>query len=518
MTSQPYENTGSSNRPFWLRAEILVLFMPAAAKLILHILTHRGYGIFGDELYYLACSDHLDWGYVDHPPLSILLLHMTRALFGDSVLSIRWLPGLAGAATVLLTGLIARRMGAGLFAQLLAEVCVLVAPVYLAINHYFSMNAFDILAWAAASYILILIIEGGKPTLWLWMGLVVGIGFENKISILFLCFGVAVGLLLTKERRLLPNLWLLFGALIAVLLILPNILWQISHGWPTLEWMANARSKKMVSMSPAAYLTEQIVLLGPLSVLVWGTGLVCLFFHPVLKKYRLFGWCYLALFALFILEAGKPYYLAPIYPVLYAGGAIVIERLLRPNGARVVAVTLLLAFGALAAPLGLPVLPVETYISYSSALGIHPASGERAAEGKVPSFFANMFGWDKLEAVVDSVYHSLPKDEQSKCGIFCQNYMQAGAIDFYGRRDHLPRAMCGHNSYWTWGMGGCSGEIVIVLGSKAEDLKKYYKDVTQCAVFHDEYIQPMHNNVPIFVVRKPKQPLGSLWPGVRFYI
>jgi len=506
-------------RSSWmLRLENLVLLIPAAITLLVHLLAINGYGIHGDELYYLACSDHLDSGYVDQPPLSILLLHIERAAFGDSMLSIRLLPAIAGFFTVLLTGLLARRMGAGLFGQLLAGLCSLVAPVYLAIHHFFSMNAFDPLFWLAAVYLIVRIIDEGKPMLWVWFGLVMGLGLQNKIGIVFLGFGIFVGLLLTKQRRLLFSRWVWVGALLAILLMIPNLIWQATHDWPTLEWIANARTQKMVGLSLPAFLKEQVFLMQPLTVLVWGTGVIVLFLHPSLTRFRSFGWCYLTVLAVFVLQGGKAYYLTPIYPVLFAAGAIAIERWLGPLWKKTVFAAVVLGTGVLTAPLGMPLLPVESFLKYQDIIRLRPSSGEKWVEGKLPSFFANFFGWKDLAATVDTVYRSLPAEDQIKCGVFCQNYMQAGAIDFYGAQMGLPRAIAGHNNYWLWGTRGYSGEVMIVLGSNARDLQMYFGEVTEQGRFRNEYIQPIHNNIPIFVVRKPKQPLAQLWPEVKSYM
>jgi 4-amino-4-deoxy-L-arabinose transferase-like glycosyltransferase len=517
MTSITQMQSPASQRD-WPLVAWLVLLIPAAAKLVLHLITSSGYGIHGDELYYIACSNHLDWGYVDQPPLSILLLHLQRAVFGDSLLSIRALPAFAGSSTVLLTGLLARRMGARLFGQLLAELCVFIAGAYLALNHYFSMNAFDVLFWVLALYLVVRIIDGGRPTLWVWLGLVVGLGLQNKLSILFLCFGLCAGLLLTKERRSLFTPWLLAGIGLTLLLILPNIIWQITHGWPTLEWMANARSMKNVSFSLPTYLIEQLKYMHPLTVLVWGTGLIVLFFSRRLARYRSFAWCYLVLFALFVLAGGKPYYLAPMYPALFAAGAMMIERQLTKCGLRAAIVTILLVSGALAAPIAMPLVPANRLVAYSNAIGLHVSSDERHPKGKLSDYFANMFGWQKLAALVASVYETLPPEDQARCGIFTRNYMQAGAIDFFGRQFCLPRAVSGHNNYWLWGTQGYTGEVMIVLGGDAATLQKYFGEVTERARFWDEYVQPSLDGLRIFVVRNPRLPLASLWPALKHYI
>lgn len=499
---------------------LLVLLVPAAVKLFLQLFFVNGYGLNGDELYYLACSEHLDWGYVDQPPLSILLLAFSRTLFGDSPLSIRFLSALAGSFTVLFTILLARRMGAGYFGQLLASLCALVAPVYLAINHYYSMNAFDILFWVIGLYVVTGVLKEGKTSGWLWFGLVMGIGFENKLSVLFLCFGLVAGLLLTQERKQLFTARFWLGVLIAAVIAAPNIIWQITHGWPTPEWMANARAYKMAGLSLKAYLVEQIILMHPLTVFVWATGLIALLVHPVLKKYRALGWAYLVILAVFVAKGGKAYYLAPYYPLLFAAGAVVFDRALRLHARWLKAVVLAVVAlaGLLILPMGLPVLSPANFIAYKNSTGLKVSNGENKAEGEMPDFYAGMFGWPAFVETINAAYLSLPEEDRAKCGIFCQNYSQAGAVDFYGKRFGLPVALSGHNNYWLWGLRGFTGDIMIVIGGNAEGLRQNFEEVTEYTRFKADYVQPSFYNLPIYIVRRPKQPIPALYSKTKNYI
>ncbi len=512
------EMYGADDRDVLTGTGVLILLVPPAVKLLMHLLVIGGYGLHGDELYYLACSVHLDWGYVDQPPLSLFLLHIQRVLFDDSLVSIRILSAVCGFFTVFLTGLLARKMGAGVFGRLFAEICVLISPVYMAENHYYSMNAFDVLFWVAALYVIVDLIEGGKPSLWLWFGVVMGAGFENKISVLFLAFGLGVGLLLTKERRILFSRWIWAGAAAAIVLMIPHVIWQYAHGWPTLEFIHNARAYKMAAMPVRAFMFEQVMLDGPLNVIVWGTGLIALLFYPPFSRFRSIGLCYIAVLALFLLQGGKPYYLAPIYPALFAAGAMMVEKWVSRTWARAGAAVLFIAAGALTAPFGMPVLPVDSFIRYQHAIRLRPPSGEKNAEGELPSFFASMFGWEDLVSTVDSVYRSLPPEDRAGCGIFCPNYAVAGANDFYGRGGDLPRAICGHNSYWLWGMGPYTGDVLIIVGGNAGDLNGLFGDVSERARFRHPYVQPQYDGLRLFVVRKPKLPPGLLWQRVKMYI
>jgi hypothetical protein len=499
------------------KLDLAVLAVPALIKVTLHLLTHKGFGFFGDEFYYIACSKRLAWGYVDHPPLSILLLRLDRWLFGDSLLSIRLLPALAGGATVFLTGLLARRLGAGRFGQLLAQVCVLVAPVYLAVCHIFSMNAFDVLFWLAAFYILVLIFDGGSPRLWVAFGLVAGLGLQNKISVLFLGFGLVVGLVLTRQRRHFLSGWFWLGGALAGLIFLPYVLWQIPHGWPTLEFMHNAAVYKMVKLSFPAYVAGQIVQMHPFTFPVWLAGLGLLVLSKEYRRYQTLGWCYIAVLVLFVVTGGKTYYLAPAYTMLFAFGALWMENAFSSKALRVALATLIVVGGLVTLPAALPILPVEAHIRYSAALGLKPdAGGERYPVGRLSQYYASMFGWENEVREVARVYQSLPPEDRAKCGIFAMDYHQAGAIDFLGKKYGLPDASSGHNNYWLWGPQS-SWEVGIVINRGPGDLAQTFQEVTQEGFIHDEtgYVQPLENDLSVYVVRKLRKPLQ--WNQVKHY-
>src|SRR5215471_12645923 len=238
---------------------VLIAFFSAVALLV-HLLTNGRYGYFRDELYYLACARHLDFGYVDQPPLSILLLRFSQLFMGDSLFAIRLLPALAGAATVALTGIIARELGGHRWAVVLGCAATLCALFYLAVGNFFSMNAFEPLFWMGAIYLVVRIINGGSPTLWLWLGLVLGLGLENKHSTTFFGAGILVGLLLTPERRHFAQKWIWLGGLIAFVIALPNVLWEARYHWPTYELLSNiAHSNKNVALSPVQFIAQQAI-------------------------------------------------------------------------------------------------------------------------------------------------------------------------------------------------------------------------------------------------------------------
>jgi 4-amino-4-deoxy-L-arabinose transferase-like glycosyltransferase len=259
-------------------AEPILIILFSAIALLAHLLTNGRYGYFRDELYYIACGRHLAFGYVDQPPLSILLLRLSEVLLGNSLFAIRLLPALAGAATVAITGLIARELGGRAWAIALGCAGSLCALFNLAVGNFFSMNAFEPLFWMGCVYLLVRIINGGSPILWLWFGVLLALGLENKHSTAFFAAGIFIALLLTPERRHFAEKWIWFAGLIAFAVALPNILWQLRNHWPTYELLSNiARSDKNVALSPAQFIMQQIVFMNPGTLPLWLSGFIWLF-------------------------------------------------------------------------------------------------------------------------------------------------------------------------------------------------------------------------------------------------
>jgi hypothetical protein len=478
------------------------------------------YGIFRDELYYIACSKHLDWGFVDQPPLSALILAVSRTLFGDALITLRLLPALAHACTVLLAGLMARELGGNRYAQVLAAVSTVIPGVYLSIFNFYSMNSFDILIWAFLFFIVIKIINADNQKLWLAFGLVAGLGLENKLSVMFLLGGLFVGLLLTQHRRHFLSGWLWLGVLITAFLFLPHILWQMKHDWPTLEFMRNATMYKNLQVSPFEFFLGQFMDMHPLTLLVWMPGLLYFLFSAEGGRYRLFSLAYIAIFIVFVMQNGKPYYQSPFYTVLFAGGGVVIGHLFSRRGLgwlKPVLLVVLVAGGALTAPLAMPVLPVESYIRYAKALGIEPRSEERDTPGKLPQHFADMFGWEEMAAAVGMVYRDLTPEEQARCAIFGQNYGQAGAIDYFGAAYGLPNAISGHNNYWLWGPGDRDIDMVIIIGGSQDDHLSVFEECEAAAVYRNDYARSFESDLTLYICRRLRMPIEELWPRVRHY-
>jgi 4-amino-4-deoxy-L-arabinose transferase-like glycosyltransferase len=514
----------TSSKSRW--PDFVPIALVSALSFALHLMAIRGFGLFRDELYYIACSDHLAWGFVDQPPLSILVLKMVRLLFGDSPTAVRFLPALGGAAFVFLTGLMARELGGKRLGLLLASVAGFAPVGNLFQFHVYSMNFIDLLFWQVCVLILIRLVKTENPKLWVPFGIVMGVGLQNKVSLLLLVFGLGVGVLLTKRRRDWKSRYFWLGVALAILIFLPYLVWNFTQGWPTLEWMHNAETHKNVKDSPLAFLVGQLFYNNPLSVLIWLPGLWYFFFHKEGKRYRLLGWMTLSLLLLITFLGGKDYYLAGIYPVLFAGGALLIENAFRPGAKRALgtALTVLLVGSTLFfSPFSLPILSVEKTAAYIKASGVN-RSQEGLELGVLPQHFADMFGWEELTATIAGIYKGLAPDEQRRCLIYVRNYGEAAAIDYYGKKYNLPKASCPHNSYWSWGPPRWDGGIAIVMGTSRDpqaslaDLRPYFESVEQVSSTSCSYCMPYENNRPLFLCRGAKFSFQEIWPAEKNFI
>ena len=520
MTNTP----GSSlhlkdERKSFLREGMPVVLFLALANLLFHCYFNSGYGYFRDEFDYMACGDHLAWGFVDHPPLVPLLIKLCRLLLGDSLRSVRFLPALASSATIILTAIIARELGGRKFAMGFSALAVAVVPVYLANGSLLTTNFLEPLLWMGCVYFVILAIKRDNPRYWLWFGVVAGIGLEEKYSIAIFGFAIVVGLLFTEQRRVFANKWIYLGGAVALLIFLPNLLWNMQHDWPFAQLMHNIKAEgRDVVLSPAAYFAQQLLIMHPLLAPMWITGVLAFLFSARLKPYRLLGWTYLAALAVFIALKGKNYYLVPIYPVFLAAGAVMIESFIersRQVWLKPVIVVLLVAGGAWLAPLVVPILPVPQLISYMDKLPFEvPRSEHSHMRAALPQHFADQFGWEEMVASVNQAYLRLSPEERPGCGIFAQDYGQAGAIDFLGRRYGLPPALSGHQTYFLWGPRGYSGNCLIVLDDTKESLERLFEHVEYAGRSDNPYA--LERGIPVFICRGAKfGSLEAMWPRLK---
>jgi hypothetical protein len=505
-------------------------FFPALIALVYfaaHMATATRYGYFRDALYYLACSEHLDWGYVDQPPLIAVMAWIARHTLGTSLRALMVWPALAGCARIMVAAAFARELGARRFGTALAAMLAATPAVWYVTDHQFAMNALEPLFWTGCAFALLRMINTQNSRWWLVFGAVAGLGLQNKYSIAVFAFALLAGLLLTPQRKLLFTPWLLAGGGVALLIFLPNLLWNIQHHWPFLELMRNIRaSGRDVVLPPLAFLGQQALIMTPLSLPFWLAGLVFYLFSREAKAYRAFGWAFLITIGFFLLAHGKNYYSAPAYPIVLAAGGLACDLFLRTRRFESRAVLrasleaacfLWLILGILPLmPVTLPVLPVDTYLRYQEHLPFEVPRSEHGHMGAaLPQHYADEFGWPEMVAAVARVYHSLPEEQQRKTAILTDNYGEAGAIDFFGTQYALPKAICPHQNYFVWGPREYTGEIMILVGSaRIDEAREFFNSVEPVAELDNPYAIP-HENRPILLGRGLKPSLQQLWPQLK---
>ncbi len=478
--SQATPRSERGKAPFFVSGVAIVVYI-ALVRIVLYGIAAPNYGYFRDELYYLACGEHPAWGYVDQPPLIGWMAWFLEHTFGTSLWALRLLPALAGTATIVLAGLLARELGGRRWAIFLASLVALMASISLALSHLFTMNAFDPLLWMAIAYLIVRIAKSGHESLWIAVGALAGITILNKYGVVFWLSGVAVGMCLTPLRQSFRSRWFWLGSGLAAVIALPNFVWQWQHQFPFVQLMHNIRqSGRDIALAPLPYLAAQAQMLGFVAALLVPLALL-FFFSKQGRPFRALGWAYIVFLAEMMFLHGKMYYLAPVYPILFAAGAVWTERVTARKlwiWAKPALALAIVVVGGVYAPTILPVLSVPAFLAYEHKMGIEQQKFERQKQGVLPQLYADMFGWDEIAQRVATYYHTLSPEEQRKTAIFANNYGDGGAIDFFGPKYGLPKSIGNHQSYWIWGPREYTGESLIVLGEGRESNMQ-----TKCASY-----------------------------------
>ncbi|HUY81204.1 MAG TPA: glycosyltransferase family 39 protein [Acidobacteriaceae bacterium] len=515
----------------WLCAAFALLKL--AIQIVGNILAqHAGYGIFRDEMYYLVCGRHLAFGYVDQPPMVALQARVTELLFGfDHMWSLRLISAMAGAAKVFLAGLIVRALGGNKRAAALAMLGVIVAAIYLAIDSYLSMNSFEPVFWMICTLALIHIVQAqslqprSHSTIrnwWVVFGVSAGLGLQNKDNIVFFLIAVLIALLIVPERRVLRSRWCAASIAIIVAIALPNLLWQIHYHFPTLEWLIDVKkSGKNVHLPLLGFLKAQLLMLNPVTASLWLSGVLWLLVAKPARAYRFLGILYLIFLPMMIALNAKDYYLAPIYVIYFAAGAVcwfnwTRNVAWRNSLAALYAALLILAF-IFFVPFSIPVLPPHQFIAYEQKLGFKPKDSEVHAATALPQFYADRFGWHQMVQKFAGIYNALPPDQRNIAGIYVGNYGEASAINLFGARYGLPVAISGHQNYWLWGPHGYTGqEMIIFNGATLAEMKPYYDSCVVAGQLDAQWSMPWEKGL-IFLCHGRKGNYAADWKDFKYY-
>lgn len=500
-----------------------VAAIAALLTLAAHLAGNPHYGFFRDELYFIICGLHPAWGYVDQPPV-VPLLAAGSQLFGHSLFALRALPAIFAAGGVYVTCLISFELGGGTFAAILAAIAFFFANVLMSFGMKVGPDMVGLWLWPLAALYVLRIVKGGDPRLWLAAGAAIGVSLESKYSVIFFAIALIAGVLLVPQRRVLASRWFAAGAGLAIVIALPNFLWQALHGFPMWELLRNGANGKNLVPSPALYLLQQLLLMNLFLSPVWIAGLIWLLAN---RTGRFLGYAYVILTAMMIALHAKHYYAGNAYPMLLAGGGVAIETWTKRRAwlQGAIAVAAVVA-GFVFLPFTLPVLSETSMVAYAAAVGnaLHikrsTMQTERFRTSVLPEDYADMHGWPALAAEVATIYYGLPAAQRDRAAIVASNYGEAAAIDFFGPRYGLPPALSGHNNYWLWGTHGYSGDVIVDVNGDCgkTDFPGLFKNARLATRFDAPWAISYEQNIPISVCTGITRPLSELWPQLRNYI
>lgn len=492
----------------------------AGVQLALHlwVLVITPFGVHRDEFLYFSMGRHLRFWRMDFPPLIAVLANASRAAFGDSLASVRVFPALEGVVLVVLAGAIARELGGGRFAQALAALCVVAAPVFLRASTLFQPVVLDQVWWTLGLWALVRLLRTGDARWWWAIGIAMGFGLLTKFSIAFVGVAMVGALVATRDRRLLatPRPWL--AAALALAIGSASVIGQLRLGFPVTSQMRDLQESQLTHVTWLSFVAEQLMLVGPVAWLIAVAGAAALVGSRPLVRYRAVGLTCIFAFALLLALHGKAYYAAPIYPTLFAAGAVPLAQLGVPRLAAIVraaVAVLVVALGAIALPLALPILSPQGTARYAQALGVGAAvRTNRGDRDRLPQDFADMLGWEEQARALRAAYASLSAAEQRQAVIIGGNYGEAGAAEFYSGRYGLPPVVSTAGSFWFFGPGERPGNVAITIGASEEDLRPFFDDVRPAGHVVSPWSVAEERDVRVLIARRPKMTLQAAWPSL----
>lgn len=494
-----------------MKKHLPVITILVCVKLLIHLIGNQNYGFHRDELLHLSASEHLAWGYFEFPPFIAFVGKMAYLIFGYSLSGIRFFSTLAGIGILVICCCIAKELGGKRNAVIVAGVSVLAfLPFYR--NHLlFQPVAFDQFFWTLGFYFLVRYFNTKEAKFLVFLGITFGAGLMNKYTILVWGLGIFIGLLFYEKGKLFKNKWLYIGGCISFLIFLPNILWQINHDFPFFSHLKKLKEIQLEANATLDFVIEQIK--HPFTFTLSLLGLLAYFLDANLKKYKAFGIAAVVIFGTMWVMGSKAYYFFAIYPILFAAGAVKVEKLLDKKPLGIYFVSSILLFPIIPfLPLAIPILPIEEFINYSNTIKL---KDERV---ELPSDYADMFGWEEQVELVDSLYQTLSLKEKQHCMIWAENYGEAGALEILGKKYHLPNPVCSNGSFWSWGTGNTDGRFCISIGNEKQVVDRVYDEVHLVKLIKHQYAIEEENNIPVYLCSKPKINLKEKWPLLEKYV
>lgn len=488
----------------------------ALATLLVHLVANANYGFFRDELYFIICGMRPDFGYVDQPPL-VPMLAAGSQVFGASLFALRAVAAVFAAGGVYVTCLIVHEMGGSNFAKVLAAFLAATTPVLAAFGSRLCTDVAGLVLWPLIALSVLRVIRGDGRW-WLVAGVAFGVACEAKYTVIVYVAALLAAVVLAGRGRLLLNRWFAGAVFIGAAIAAPSLVWQKLHGFPILEMVHNQREFTSIVYSPAGYVLQQILETNPFFAPIWIAGMVYAFLRAEL---RWIGWTCVLLIGMLAFMHAKNYYAGNVYPLPIAVAAVLIERRMRRQRLRF-GLVITCVFAALPTlPLVLPIMHEAQLAHFVAVLrprvNVNLASN-RGADAALPQDFADMHGWPQIAATVARVYDSIPAKNRARTAILASNWGEAAAIDFYGRRYRLPRALSAANNYYLWGPGAFDGNTVIEVNGTCSEPNLFAVRHVGVAHVRARWSMPGESGIPISICERPRKPLAEYWPRLKRYI
>ena len=466
------------------RKERSVILLLSLAGICIHLIFYQNLGFHRDELLYFSFADHLDFGYFSVPPLIGVLAFAATRVFGYTLFAAKIIPALAGGALVWLVASLAREMKGSLYAQVLAATGLICSIIFLRSFSLFQPVFSDIFFWTLLLYLLLRYIRAEDKRQLYYLGIVTGFGILNKYNLLFLVIAVLVVLPFTKYKKLFAQREFYFALLIAFVVAMPNVIWQIMHRMPVLSHLVELRNSQLVQMSPVTFLAEQLLMIFP-ATLVALPGLFYLLFGKKVQEYRWIGYSLLVVLGIYLLLHGKGYYSAGIYPLLLAAGAVWYEKVLKNNFLRTAMVGILIFLTWTVLPMGLPSRTPDQLVAYfdKTAKMTGTDAVRRYENNKyyaLPQDYADMLGWDELADVTYKAWTMV--EHKGQCLIYAENYGQAGAVNIVGKKYHMPAVVSFSDNFRYWLPGIPEKEIlefIYINNELGKDMQQIFADIQE---------------------------------------
>lgn len=449
----------SGNSRFAISGDWMLIIFFALAKLIFHFATYDNFELHRDAYLYYAQSEHLAWGYVAVPPGIAVVGKMATLLFGNTVFGLRFFPALIGAVNLVIIGLAVKALGGKRIAIVLASFAYLLSPAYLHVNALFQPVAFNQFFWLLSGYLILVLIKRNEPKMWIWLGIVFGLAFLNKYSIVFFMAAFALALLISPYRKLYRSKYFVLSLITGFIIILPNLLWQFNHNWPVLIHMAELRETQLVHVKYSDFLVDQ-VLMNAQALFIWFGAVLVLLFYKKERQFRLFGFMYLFVLLLLMLGSGKSYYTLGVYPMLFVFGAYFAEKYIKRFLVPITVLAVVSMFFALYASLSFDGIPIVTF---EQALQEDAFRWEDGTDHDLPQDMADMTGWKEIGETVAGIYTNLDEETQKNCAVFCGHYGQAGAVMFYGKQANIPQPISFNGSFVFWSPDSLNSNYMIYV-------------------------------------------------------